>query len=329
MRQCCCGRFQCCCRTMFILFASLLMLLPYITISSPTSVVPNIRNDFCNPSDALEFAILCQALYGSNLHHSSDASQTPTPTPTQYNVYFHNDEFWIGMSNTKLIVTFGFGGRRRLGVQVLQGDNNEDDTDDIQVPLGPTGREFHPQAMHRNASGTGVDHVPVLVHAGFNTIFESSYEEICSILMPLLLQLQQHRTVYFIGHGLGGARAMLVGTYFAFHHPTIATHVQTFGQPRCGNLGFKILLESIVNLNVWRIVNGQDPVIRSPFHKYYHAGHLLWRRRSNNKNVHDATSERDFFAYQAFFCTIGNPQLGLAGIDDFSIARTYYFYLIL
>ena len=111
---------------------------------------------------------------------------------------------------------------------------------------------------------------------------------------------------------------MLMGTYFAFHHPTVATHVHTFGQPRSGNLGFKILLESIRNLNVWRMVNQQDFTIRRPFDKYYHAGHLLWRRKIEIRP--DELSDQDF-AYQAFYRTVGNPQLGLAGVDDFAIAR--------
>ena len=297
-------RYQCRRNMLIVLFALLLnssiSMKPSSSTASGISMIPDIRNHFCNASDALEFAILCQSLYGSSTTLDDSQSQE-----SQYNVHFHNDEFWIGMSSTKLVVTFG-------GHEGIAGD-------DVQVPLGPTGREFHNKVMMKKNATAGVDHISVLVHRGFNHVFESSYDKIISILVPLLQQHeQQKKSVYFIGHAIGGARAMLVGTYFAFHHPTIATHVQTFGQQRCGNLGFKILLESIRNLNAWRIVNNRDPIIRGPFDNYYHAGHLLWRRESNGE-----LSDQDF-AYQAFYRTIGNPQLGFAGIDDLSIASKSY-----
>lgn len=280
-----------------------------LSSSSRANAVPNIRDNFCKPSDVLEFAILCDSLYG--LHLNLDASQSESESQPHhlpnYEVHFHNDEFWIGMSETKLIVAFG-GSRSEL-----QGDN-------VQGPLGPVGGEFLHHVVHRNETG-GLNNLPVLVHEGFNRILQSSYDEIRSIIMPLLKQglspkaSSNQQTVYFIGHAVGGARALLFGTYFAFHHPTIATYVQTFGQPRCGNLGFKIFLESIRNLNVWRIVNRQDPVIRGPFTNYYHAGHLLWRRDTQVWTTPDQE-----YAYEAFFRTVGSPQLGLAGIDDLSIA---------
>ena len=137
-----------------------------------------------------------------------------------------------------------------------------------------------------------------------------------------------NNTIYSIGHSLAGARASLFGTYFAYHHPTVATYVETFGQPRCGNMGFKMLLESIPNLNVWRFVNDQDHMVRVPFVQYHHAGHLCWKRRrqaaANDgvvvNNTNNATMTKEY-EYEAFFRTIGDPFLEWDGIEDFAIAR--------
>eukprot|EP00551_Chaetoceros_affinis_P015210 CAMPEP_0203693780 /NCGR_PEP_ID=MMETSP0091-20130426/5653_1 /ASSEMBLY_ACC=CAM_ASM_001089 /TAXON_ID=426623 /ORGANISM="Chaetoceros affinis, Strain CCMP159" /LENGTH=451 /DNA_ID=CAMNT_0050564941 /DNA_START=351 /DNA_END=1706 /DNA_ORIENTATION=+ len=126
------------------------------------------------------------------------------------------------------------------------------------------------------------------VHRGFNGVFSDGlYDTLLKDITPLLQResgqdsgggLYYENTIHFFGHSLGGANAQLFGTYFAFFHPEVKTHVTTLGAPRQGNYAYKILVESLQNLSVWRMVNCRDVVPRVPFFQYYHAGHLIWKR---------------------------------------------------
>ena len=74
--------------------------------------------------------------------------------------------------------------KKKLIVAFSGHDGLVDDT--VQVPLGPTRHEFTNTVMmmktNTNATSSSVDHVSVLVHRGFNRVFDSSYEKV-SILI--------------------------------------------------------------------------------------------------------------------------------------------------
>lgn len=123
------------------------------------------------------------------------------------------------------------------------------------------------------------------VHRGFNGVFSDGlYEQVLNVIHPLLQlkdakgELYYNNTIHFGGHSLGGANAQMFGTYYAHFFPSIKTYVTTLGAPRQGNYVYKLLAESLPNLNIWRMVNCRDVVPRVPLFQYYHAGHLLWRR---------------------------------------------------
>ena len=61
--------------------------------------------------------------------------------------------------------------------------------------------------------------------------------------------------ISFGGHSLGGADSQLFGTYFAHFHPEVETYITTLGSPRQGNFAYKVLVELMPNLSVWRMVN--------------------------------------------------------------------------
>ena len=111
----------------------------------------------------------------------------------------------------------------------------------------------------------------------------SLYETVLSTVLPLLERVTNegnpyyNNTIHFGGHSLGGARAQIMGTYFAFFHPAVQTYVTTLGSPRQGNYAYKVLVESLPNLSVWRMVNCRDVVPRIPLFQYYHAGHAMWK----------------------------------------------------
>ncbi len=125
------------------------------------------------------------------------------------------------------------------------------------------------------------------MHRGFNKVFEDNlYERVLQVVKPLLAvernyfgnELYYDNTIYFGGHSLGGADSQLFGTYFAHFHPNVKTYITTLGAPRQGNYGYKILVESMPNLSVWRMVNCRDVVPRVPNFNYYHAGSLMWKK---------------------------------------------------
>jgi hypothetical protein len=323
------------------------------TTAATAVSIPHIRDEFCNSHNALEFAILCQTLYGlmtlSNASNASNAKNSSTTESLPYTVlsykeYGEDNKVWIGKSSTKLIVAFIGADSAAAAAAAADGGGTTSTThdstthdvlrNDTQVAMGPMGYEFQ-QDMHQKKVLTG-DVIPhsVLVHGGINDqVFRIAYDEIVTILLEQLKSSSSpfDNTIYSIGHSLAGARASLFGTYFAYHHPTVATYVETFGQPRCGNMGYKMLLESIPNLNVWRFVHDQDHMVRVPFLQYHHAGHLCWKRRQRQgadaaaygvvvNNTNNATMTKEY-EYEAFFRTIGDPSLELDGIEDFAIAR--------
>jgi hypothetical protein len=108
--------------------------------------------------------------------------------------------------------------------------------------------------------------------------------------------LYYNNTIYFYGHSLGGANAQLFATYYSFFHPEIKSKVITLGAPRQGNYGYKILVESLENLSVWRLVNCRDAVPRVPYFQYYSAGHLMWKR-CNPPNAQQGLSNDVVEAY--------------------------------
>jgi len=156
----------------------------------------------------------------------------------------------------------------------------------FKVPYGPPGRILDGNlTMESNYVFGFSDTHKIRVHHGFNKVFSDGlYDTLLSVINPLLAlkddndALYYNNTIHFIGHSLGGANAQVFGTYFAFFHKNIKTHVTSLGAPRQGNLAYKVLAESLDNLKIWRMVNCRDVVPRVPMFQFYHAGHLLWKK---------------------------------------------------
>lgn len=168
----------------------------------------------------------------------------------------------------------------------------------------------------------------IRVHRGFNGVFSDNlYEDILNDINPLLQrtidgdnqQLYYNNTIYFYGHSLGGANAQLFATYYAFFHEDIKTHVVSLGAPRQGNYGYKILVESIQNLSVWRLVNCRDVVPRTPMFQYYHAGHLMWKRC----DPPDSNSGLSNDVVEAYYRGTGDLEQGLLAVPQEFIIRSY------
>ncbi|MFQ5348861.1 MAG: lipase family protein [Thermoanaerobaculia bacterium] len=101
------------------------------------------------------------------------------------------------------------------------------------------------------------------VHAGFKRALDGIWPD----LEPLLDALDT--PVFYAGHSLGGALAMLA----ASRRPPLA--VYTFGAPRVGDESFAMTLSDVA---AYRVVNRRDSVPRLPPNvgplRYRHAGEL-------------------------------------------------------
>lgn len=105
----------------------------------------------------------------------------------------------------------------------------------------------------------------ILVHKGFLNVFTS----IESSLNDCLLISQKGfnvNKVIISGHSLGGALASLTSFYIATHqiYKTLEIQCFTFGKPRVGNIEYSDKINTIKNLDFYRIENENDTVTQLP-----------------------------------------------------------------
>jgi pimeloyl-ACP methyl ester carboxylesterase len=106
------------------------------------------------------------------------------------------------------------------------------------------------------------------VHTGFKQLFLEAWEEIERHLKAL------HGPVYYTGHSLGGAFAVLCAS---LHQPHA---VYTFGAPRIGNEEF---IQSVRNVSVYRVANRKDIVTAiPPIPNMLHVGEAQYLDNSRN-----------------------------------------------
>jgi hypothetical protein len=300
----------------------------------------------------------------NNSEHDDDVdinnttSTLTTKKENSHDTLYQSNSLWIGNKTNNNINSIWI---------VFHIDSSSDRANDIhnqqkQVFLGLPGYEFHQpifpaaEIINKNLKNNNNNNQEtfqrhVLVHEGYhNLTFHNPdmYPKLLDVIQPFIASSstsssQSSVSIHWTGISIGGAMAMLAGTYFAYHHPTIPNYIRTFRQPRCGNQAFAALVGSIPNLNVWRIVYQHDDwETQRPFQfHYYHAGHLVWRRRRrllSPGQVQEYPSSNNYFydtiktipnnyntemKTEAYFRTIGNSALGYAGIQDYSVWSKY------
>jgi len=268
-------------------------------LSSPPARVPfaDDLNSFLSVQDAHEMVHLAGTLI-----YKMNTSNAAILVPEGYKFHSFLDtgstEVLILTTTTTAITssqnTSTNTSRNRILI-IFRGTDDTLDGDwltNINVPkvqYGPPGAILDGKVTARNVFGFQ-EEFNIRVHRGFNGVFSNGlYESILEVIEPLLLEKHEQdedgesslvfgNEIYFGGHSLGGANAQVFGTYFAFFHSNINTHITTLGSPRQGNYAYKVLGESLRNLRVWRLVNCRDVVPRAPLFQYYHSGHLVWKR---------------------------------------------------
>jgi hypothetical protein len=108
------------------------------------------------------------------------------------------------------------------------------------------------------------------LHAGFSLAFDSTAGE----LTEHLAKLPPDKPLFFTGHSLGGAQAILAATFF-FHR---TTQVYTFGQPRVGDGTYAAMVTERLKGRYFRLVNQEDIVPWLPLYTkgFRHAGQEVW-----------------------------------------------------
>ncbi|HZS08025.1 MAG TPA: lipase family protein [Blastocatellia bacterium] len=115
-----------------------------------------------------------------------------------------------------------------------------------------------------------------LVHLGFNLALGSVYPSIGDKIRELRTNNQ---TLWFTGHSLGAALAMLAAARMHFEDPKLlASGVYTFGQPRTFDHLFAKAYDADLKPRTFRFVNNNDIVPHAPPDEviYHHAGTLMY-----------------------------------------------------
>lgn len=129
------------------------------------------------------------------------------------------------------------------------------------------------------------------VHAGFWNGLQEVWPKVKDSITQFLNTFTERRQkpeIYFTGHSLGGAMALLAA-YDLQQNKAIESstmHVYTFGQPKCGNQAFAQAVQTCIP-HYHRVVNYLDPVSVIPTSSmlgnshYMHTGHMQWLNFQN------------------------------------------------
>lgn len=106
------------------------------------------------------------------------------------------------------------------------------------------------------------------IHYGFAEALEGVWPHVREAIDEFR---DNNQTVWFTGHSLGGALAMLAGAWLHFEEPHVtATGVYTFGQPRtCDRLLSQAFNTAFTN-RMYRFVNNNDVVPQLPPEPAFH-----------------------------------------------------------
>lgn len=127
---------------------------------------------------------------------------------------------------------------------------------------------------------------PVRVHKGFADLTNNIMDQLRPALQQHIADqnIKQPIRIGVSGHSLGAAVALLVGVHLKVDHYD-SVCVYTFACPRVGNDAFKLLVDELLRLPVFRVANVEDIVPQTPLpvmpqtaHSvdiYRHVGHLV------------------------------------------------------
>jgi len=115
--------------------------------------------------------------------------------------------------------------------------------------------------------GAAISSTGHLVHAGFNSCFNSILPDIVEFMTAVSGSVVR---VHCVGHSLGGALATMAAQWIE-SNAGVRTFLYTFGSPRVGNAGFCIdLTKKIGDANIFRAYHKTDVVSMVPVWPFMH-----------------------------------------------------------
>lgn len=116
-----------------------------------------------------------------------------------------------------------------------------------------------------------------LVHAGFNSVFESMKQE----LVQFINAVPANATLHCVGHSLGGAIATLIADWAK--QRLLNVKLYTIGAPKVGFSDFALKhTNSLGQENIFRCTKGCDPVPMVPVLPFVHAPYNGYEYRVDN-----------------------------------------------
>ncbi len=111
---------------------------------------------------------------------------------------------------------------------------------------------------------------PGQVHEGFNLALDRAWKDTLAAIGAVAAAGQ---TLWFTGHSLGGALAVLAAMRWTVESrkPAVAG-VYTIGQPRVGDAEFSDAFDRALGKRTFRYINNRDPVPRVPIVGYRDVG---------------------------------------------------------
>jgi len=127
------------------------------------------------------------------------------------------------------------------------------------------------------------------VHSGFlehlNMVYDDIFKEII-----------EYKKITIIGHSLGGAVSVLLGSKISYFDSSIECNVVTYGSPRVGDNKFKLLCNSLPNFKCYRVYNNYDLITKVPYFGFHHIG-LKYKVTSNNVSMYKIKKTHSMMTY--------------------------------
>lgn len=268
------------------LFQLLLLstLLSSIAYADTNNTKPIFRDDIPPVEIAHEMVLLSKYVYEIEARESHFVPET------------YNSIFWDNTEEGSqvVIVTPKNKTKDYLVVAIRGTEEVEDvltDLEAVHTELGPEGGGLPVKKYGE-------------VHQGFNeAAFRHRFYKNIENVVKMALKKHPKKKVYFTGHSLGGALSTIMGAYMATRMKKRDITVINFGSPRPGDEMFHNWVSTVPNLAVWRFVNNNDVVPRTPvgiINDWWHAGHLIQLEDRDDAKL--------------YYQQVGNESMGYAGV---------------
>jgi hypothetical protein len=129
------------------------------------------------------------------------------------------------------------------------------------------------------------------VHSGFLKHLNCVYDEI-------LYEIKKYNKINIIGHSLGGAVGILLGSKLCYLNSKIQCNVITYGSPRVGDKEFKKLCNNLYNFKCYRVYNKNDIVTKLPYFGFYHIG-LKYKLKSKHIPIYKFKETHSVITYMS------------------------------